>query len=164
MGDISDWFYVPSWKRDILPSVDFSHHKRWLVFVDDSEFCAAFCQRLNGEYGMEVIQVKIGNEFYKIDSNIYTINPEKRDDYDILFAEVGALGNIQNIAHFWSIISAKTYEKSQNLAFYRLLSLAQALNSQNINNPLQIGVISNNIQNVTGVETIIPEKATILGP
>ena len=162
--DISDWFYVPSWKRDILPSVDFSHHKRWLVFVDDSEFCAAFCQRLNGEYGMEVIQVKIGNEFYKIDSNIYTINPEKRDDYDILFAEVGALGNIQNIAHFWSIISAKTYEKSQNLGFYSLLYLAQALNSQNINNPLQIGVISNNIQNVTGVETIIPEKATILGP
>ncbi|NES06058.1 MAG: SDR family NAD(P)-dependent oxidoreductase, partial [Okeania sp. SIO2F4] len=161
--DVSDWFYVPSWKRDILPSADFSHHKPWLVFVDDSEFCSAFCQRLNSEYGVEVIQVKIGNDFHKTDNNIYTINPEKRDNYDVLFAEVCALGNIQNIVHFWSLIPAQTYEGFQDLGFYSLLYLAQALNSQNINNPLQIGVISSNIQNVTGLETIIPEKSTVLG-
>ena len=42
--------------------------------------------------------------------------------------------------------------------------LAQALGKQNFNEHLQIAVISNNLQEVTGEENLCPEKATLLGP
>ncbi|NEP72547.1 MAG: SDR family NAD(P)-dependent oxidoreductase [Okeania sp. SIO2G4] len=161
--DIADWFYVPSWKHEILPSVDFSERKRWLVFVDDSEFCSAFCERLSLQYGAEVIQVKRGDKFHKIQEGVYTINPEIQENYEILLNEVLELGNIQNISHFWSLIPAKNYEEYQKLGFYSLLYLAQVLNSKTFKESLQIGVISSNLQKVTGSEKIIPEKATILG-
>ncbi|NES77481.1 MULTISPECIES: type I polyketide synthase [unclassified Okeania] len=161
--DIADWFYVPSWKHEILPSVDFSERKRWLVFVDDSEFCSAFCERLSSQYGAEVIQVKRGDKFHKIQERVFTINPEIQENYDILLNEVLELGNIQNISHFWSLIPAKNYEEYQKLGFYSLLYLAQALNSKTFKDSLQIGVISSNLQKVTGTEKNIPEKATILG-
>ena len=51
----------------------------------------------------------------------------------------------------------------QALGFYSLLYLAQAIAVQNLNNSLHIGVVSSNIHNVTGTETICPEKATLLG-
>ena len=161
--NIADWFYVPSWKHEILPSADFTHHKRWLVFVDDSEFCAAFCERLNTNYGVEVVGVKVGKEFHKIDKGVYTINPEIPQHYNILLDDVLALDNIQNIAHFWSLIPGENWQENQKFGFYSLLYLAQALNSRNQSNVLKIGVISSNIQNITGSETIFPERATILG-
>ncbi|MDZ8051398.1 MAG: SDR family NAD(P)-dependent oxidoreductase [Aulosira sp. ZfuVER01] len=54
-------------------------------------------------------------------------------------------------------------EKLQNLGFWSLLFLAQALGKQNISDRLQIAVISNNLQEVTGEENLCPEKATLLG-
>ncbi len=161
--DISDWFYVPSWKHEILPSADLSNCKRWLVFVDDSEFCSAFCERLSSQYSVEVIQVKIGDKFQRIKDGFYTINPGIKENYELLLNEVLGLGEIQNISHFWSLMPAKTYEEYQKLGFYSLLYLAQVLNSKNSSSLLQIGVISSQIQKITGTEKIIPEKATILG-
>jgi len=161
--EIADWFYVPSWKQEVLPSVDFSNRKRWLVFVDDSEFCSAFCERLSSEHGAEIIQVKIGDKFQIIQDGVYTIHPGIKENYEALLNEVLTLGEIQNISHFWSLMPAQNTEEYQELGFYSLLYLAQALNSKSLKSSLQIGVISSNIQKVTGTEKIIPEKATILG-
>ncbi|OUL18005.1 type I polyketide synthase [Nostoc sp. 106C] len=55
-------------------------------------------------------------------------------------------------------------EKLQNLGFWSLLFLTQALGKQNLSEHIEIAVISNNLQEVTGEENLCPEKATLLGP
>ena len=50
------------------------------------------------------------------------------------------------------------------MGFYSLLFLAKALAKQNVGNEIDLFVLSNNIQEVQGTETLCPEKSTLLGP
>jgi hypothetical protein len=70
------------------------------------------------------------------------------------------------IVHFWSITLDKQplYEQAQEMGFYSLLFLAQALREQAPDQIVQIGVITDHIQSVTGEEKLSPQKATLLGP
>ena len=75
------------------------------------------------------------------------------------------------IVHLWNVTphdhtqsGIDVFEKLQDLGFYSLIFLAQALGKQNILDPLRIGVVSTHIQEVTGEEALCPEKATVLGP
>ena len=158
---IEDWFYVPSWKRSVLPSVEIANEKpSWLVFADDLKLGTVFSERLQTKHQQEIVQVKIGAEFQKIDDRTYTINPQVREQYDRLIEEIGTA---TNIAHFWGINSASSFEEAQDLGFYSLLYLVQALGKNEIDTPLEITAVSSNIQVVAGNETPCPEKATILG-
>src|SRR5262249_22290103 len=76
----------------------------------------------------------------------------------------------REIAHLWSVspdrdrpVDLELFEAGQETGFYSLLFLARALAEQNLTDAIQITVISNNLQRVTGRERICPEKATLLG-
>ncbi|MEH1940535.1 MAG: beta-ketoacyl synthase N-terminal-like domain-containing protein [Nostoc sp.] len=166
--DIADWFYIPSWKRSFLPhltslSCAESFDKQWLLFVDECGVGAQLINRLE-QHEKNVIVVEKGQEFSKLREGVYTINPQNRDDYDVLFKELIVLGRIpQNIAYLWSLNTFETRQLSKYLEFESLLFLTQTLGKHKISNPLQIWLISNQIQEVNGNETLDPEKATVLG-
>ncbi|MGL4618099.1 SDR family NAD(P)-dependent oxidoreductase [Chroococcidiopsis sp.] len=172
--DIADWFSIPSWKRSILPQpmrsqVKLTQSESWLVFVDESDLGTQILQQLERE-GQEAIAVRIGKQFSDRSScqsqKSYTINPESRDDYNALIEELLNLNWIPTkILHLWSITPQNQIEagdRVQQLGFYSLLFLVQALSKQSLTD-LEIAVISNNLQSVTGEEIISPEKATLLG-
>jgi acyl transferase domain-containing protein len=162
--DIADWFYVPSWKRSVLPMAKLTGEQHcWLVFVDSCGLGSAIVQRLEQQCHT-VIQVKIGEEFSRVSDNVYTINPGIREHYDALIKEILTLEQIPIIAHLWTITPHLSFEEYQYLGFYSLLYLAQAIGQQNVSESLHIGVVSSHIQDVTGAEQICPEKATVLGP
>ncbi|MCA1995170.1 MAG: SDR family NAD(P)-dependent oxidoreductase, partial [Coleofasciculus sp. S288] len=174
--DIRDWFHIPSWKR-VAPPVFFESEQLiersqcWLVFLDECGIGSQIVERLQGE-NQEVIVVKQGQQFGKLNQQEYTINPEKRDDYDTLFRELFTLNKIpKTIVHFWNVTSndrerfgLEGLEQTQALGFYSLLFLAQAIGEQNITDSLRIDVVSNNMQEVLDSSELCPEKATILGP
>jgi hypothetical protein len=56
------------------------------------------------------------------------------------------------------------FERTQVESFYSLLFLAQALDELKINQALDLTVVSDSVQEVTGEELLSPEKATVLGP
>jgi len=160
--DIADWFYVPSWKRSLPllePATD--DCRTWLVFVDRC-LGASMAKQLE-EQGNNVIQVTIGTEFRQVSDRIYAINPGVREHYNALLQDV-ALDPTSIIAHLWCVPPNLAFAQSQELGFYSLLYLAQAIGDQGITHPLQIAVVSSNIHNVTGTEVLCPEKATVLGP
>jgi NAD(P)-dependent dehydrogenase (short-subunit alcohol dehydrogenase family)/acyl carrier protein len=160
--DIADWFYVPSWKRSVLPTKLTGEKRCWLVFVDRCGLGSGIVQRLE-QQGHTVIQVKIGGEFSQVSDNVYTINPGVREHYDALIKAILTLEQIPIIAHLWTVTPHLSFEESQDLGFYSLLYLAQAIGNQNVSDSLHIGVVASNIQDVTGAEVICPEKATVLG-
>ncbi|MEM7760586.1 MAG: SDR family oxidoreductase, partial [Cyanobacteria bacterium P01_A01_bin.40] len=179
--DIADWFYIPSWKRCMPPQLSRSSDRKTqlgccLVFVDECSLGTSVLKRLETE-GRNVVTVKIGEQFSREGQSaksqrVYTINPRKRDDYDALIEELLALEfTPKTILHLWSLTpqnraesGLENLDRVQEKGFYSLLFLAQALGKQNVTSPLKIVAISNNLQSVTGQETLSPEKVTLLGP
>jgi NAD(P)-dependent dehydrogenase (short-subunit alcohol dehydrogenase family)/acyl carrier protein len=182
--DIADWFYIPAWKSmppHLFQRPDLVEQKsRWLVFVDDCGLGEQIVKGLEQERH-EVLKVMVGEKFDRICEGVYTINPQQRQDYDALLAELVTRNQIpQIIAHLWGVtpnvpqrepygsnqtlLETEFFENSQAKGFYSLLYLAQAIGTQNLTAPMQIGVVSNNLHEVTDSEVLIPEKATVLGP
>ncbi|MDZ8261477.1 SDR family oxidoreductase [Nostoc sp. ChiQUE01b] len=181
--DIADWFYIPRWKQS-TPLELFQKEKLveqkscWLVFVDSYGVGVGIAERLK-QQGQDVIIIKVADDFAKLSDFIYTINPQQRDDYDALLQALREQNwTPQAIAHLWSVTPNDTlpnqeldeqtqnqfFEDCQNLGFYSLLFLTQALAEQNIIEPIKLVVVTNNVYDVTGSENLCPEKATILGP
>lgn len=173
--NIADWFYIPSWKRSLPPQSNpqIKQAESWLVFVDEYGLGDQIVNRLELE-GHNVITVRIGEQFSSISASskeqlgkrTYTIDPQQQDDYNTLLQEVHAQDFIPNrIIHLWSVTQSEPvdWNTTQEQGFHSLLFLAQALGKQKFTDKLQIAVISNNMQAVTGVENLCPEKATILG-
>ena len=179
-ADIGDWFYVPSWKRAVSPALVPTDRPRcWVVFSDSRSerlcqrlgFAAAMAQRLQQQGNSaeptlreRVIQVNIGTEFSH-NNDVYTIDPGDRTHYERLMQAVLSVDKSPIITHLWTLGADLSFEESQTLGFYSLLYLAQAIGQSPIDraHPIHIGVVSSNIQDVTGTEVIHPEKATILG-
>ncbi|MBD2200523.1 MULTISPECIES: type I polyketide synthase [Calothrix] len=172
--DIANWFYVPSWKRSALPAKPKSANSLLsctLVFTDECGLGEELVKRLQLQ-GRNAIAVSVGSKLRKISNSKYTLNPQQRDDYDALVKELLAQNKFPNtIVHLWNVTSVsnielnpETLSKAEDLGFYSLLFLAQSLGKQNLSKPLQIAVISNNMQEVTGDEILCPEKAIVMGP
>lgn len=173
--NIADWFYIPSWKRS-LPSQLNGQVKQaecWLIFVDEYGLGAQIVKRLELE-GHDVITVRVGKQFGSksessekhLGKSAYTIAPQEQDDYNTLLKEFRTQDlTPKRIIHLWNVTESglADFDTAQIQGFQTLLFLAKALVKQNFTDELQITVISNNMQAVTGVENLCPEKATLLG-
>ena len=174
--DIADWFYIPCWKQSVPPiqikQEELTSQKSCtLVFIDECGLGAQLLKRLQIQK-QNVITVKVGAEFTRHSESLYTLNPSRDGDYDALFEELLARPKIpETIIHLWNVtppsqvkLEFAGVEKAQEVGFYSLLLLARSLSQLNLTQPLQIAAISNNMQSVTGEESLSPEKATLLGP
>jgi len=172
--DLANWFYVPSWEFSSLVPAETKIQKTsncWLVFTDNCGLGAQLVERLK-ERGQSVIQVRVGSEFARLSEATYSLDPQQSQHYHVLLEELRTQSKTPGtILHFWNVIdrdqalaSQEALEESQKYGFYSLLYLAQALGSRDIVGSIEIAVISNNMQDVTGEEQLHPEKATLLGP
>jgi acyl transferase domain-containing protein/acyl carrier protein len=165
--DITNWFYIPSWKRSLLTYSSSSKteftQKQWLIFVDDLGVGEKLINAFKSQ-NITIIIVKPGEQFHKLSEDIYTINPCISKDYNTLFQELISLGKTpQNIAYLWSVTNLENRQIGSYLEFNSLLLLSQSLRKLKTNESLQLWVVSNHIQEVNGSEIIDPEKATVLG-
>ncbi|MBE9190287.1 SDR family NAD(P)-dependent oxidoreductase [Gloeocapsopsis crepidinum LEGE 06123] len=163
--DLNDWFYVPSWKRTISPvylnQSSIKTKKSWLIFLDNRGVGCQVAERLK-QANQEVVIVRQGEEFAKCNQQEYIINPEIRDDYDVLLKEVCSYNQPQHIVHFWSVTSNECLEWEEiQKCFWSLLFLVQALGEQKTD--ISIDIISNYLQYINDNDNLCPGKATILG-
>lgn len=172
--DIGDWLYLPSWKRSLppqLPTVkNLNNDRHWLIFQDSRGLGRELERRLK-EIDQPVISVMAGTEYEKLNKYTYTINPDNHADYDALLSSLLKYGEIPNrFVHLWNITSMDEITVRTGLpkdtvgtGFYSLMFFVQSLVKIQRKHPIHISVISNNVHEVTGEETLLPEKATILG-
>ncbi|MCK5522104.1 MAG: amino acid adenylation domain-containing protein [Thiomargarita sp.] len=171
--DMSDWFYLPVWKQStpLLTKPEKLAASCWLVFLDPCDLGTQLSKKLE-QIDQEVITVKVGTELTQINDSEYTLNPQQSEDYEALLKKLRTLNKIpQTIVHLWTVThnsdEAPKYERvdeAQTLGFYSLLFLTQAIEKQELTNDIQLMLVSNNVQKVTGEETLYPEKSTVLGP
>ncbi|WP_428268382.1 amino acid adenylation domain-containing protein [Haliangium sp.] len=190
-GDVSDWFYQPSWRRQLMPSTpslaaataaaaatasagdEQGKAGPWLVFMDQCGLGQRIAERLRGE-GQTVIEVAQGEGFARRgddDHPAYAVRPDSPEDYDALWSllEKRAL-TPRRILHLWTVVGddAPTglagWEAEQARGFYSLLSLAQAMGKAGVSDPIDIAVVTSSMQQVAGEPVTCPERATVLGP
>lgn len=165
--DISDWFYLPSWI-----GAPFAYNQgslldkqsRWLIFIDEYELGTHLAKHLKKE-GQDVIEVRKGSKFSKIDDKKYIITVEQPDSYFSLFQELNRLRKVPGrIVHLWSI-TGKGVENDAILevGFYSLLYTAQAIGKQNGDKEIFLTVVTNQMHYVGGEELLFPAKATVMG-
>jgi acyl transferase domain-containing protein len=165
--DIADWFYLPSWKRSLLPIQPGTvpDPSCWLLFVDEEGIGLQLAQRLE-QVNQRVIIVAVGTEFTRLNDGTFTLNPGQRSDYDALLKELDTLQMLpQKIVHLWSIMENGENDRDvRERGFYSLVFMAQALAEKRLTDEVQITAVSNNVQEVETSDVLCPEKALMLGP
>jgi non-ribosomal peptide synthase protein (TIGR01720 family) len=170
--DIADWFYVPTWKRMPLVGSERRQPKQqsWLFFVDEHGLGVSLLERLR-QQGEDVTAVTTGESFRCVRDGLYTINPQTGDDYAALVKHLYTANKPPTrIVHLWNVTAGsgnsaeEIVGRTQQLGFYSLIFLAQALGSQQDIKPAHIWVVSDAMQDMLGDEVLSPGKATLLGP
>ncbi|ARU63631.1 hypothetical protein CBW65_23395 [Tumebacillus avium] len=163
-ADVADWFYVPTWKKSLLIADPATDAQNWLLFLDETGVGAKLAERLTSA-GHRVVTVAAGADFAKTEAGAYTVRPADREDYSKLLDELAAAELLPHkIAHLFGVIAeAGEYEQLQGKGFYSLLALSQALGEQTLAHGVQLGVITNNLQDVLADTVTAPARATALG-
>jgi acyl transferase domain-containing protein len=182
-ANMDEWFYVPSWIRSGLPANQTGTPAvsyNWLVFMDDLGLGDRLVKHLE-QGGMNVIAVKKGQTFLKKNKKAFEINPKNHGDYYSLMAELINDKNVPaKIAHLWCVTGKQNIEHGISGApakplietidnelgngFYSLFNLARAIGNHSLTTNMEIEVVTDNMLEITGEETINPEKSTVLGP
>ena len=172
----NEYLYHPSWKRTVAPvlkgkSEETTEKSCWVVFADPCGVGTQIVRRLESE-GKFVINVMASEQFDKLGERVFAFNPHHRGNYEALMKEIRALDKMPaRIIHLWGVTpDAATpsnfdwYTETQGRGFYSLIYLAQVLGEHGLTDEVQIEVVTNHMQEVTGDESLLPEKATVLGP
>jgi acyl transferase domain-containing protein len=171
----ADWFYVPSWKRSIAISeaaepVAGSKSGCCVVLADEAGLSELAARQLANK-SRHVLLINPGERFNKVSDWVFEINPGRREDYQSLLDELNTRAvNPEMILHGWGIGRAvegdsalDSLEASQTRTYDSLLLLVQALGENLLAHPLNLVVVTDGLQEVTGEETLAPEKALVLG-
>ncbi len=171
--EVKDWFYIPVWEKTALKAEKprFNIGESWLIF-NDKEGIGNRISTILKENGQSVITVTAGERFEKSDNEKYMINPNKKEDYDLFIEDILKYERLPaNIVHLWTVSEpdgeageTELFNEQQNMGYYSLIYLTQALLNKKSMHPLQIWVVSNGVFAVSGNEKLYPEKSTILGP
>jgi acyl transferase domain-containing protein/acyl carrier protein len=166
LSDIADWFYSASWKQS-LPAASLDAHDEnpssWLIFADEQELSLRIVKQLE-QKGHQVVIVKAAEQFTSFDEKIFGIDPGADEDYLQVIRELQAAGVVpQNILHLWSMSpESESFDQAQDPGFFSLLALAKALEKNGITHAIKIGVVTANMQDVSGSEKCSIEKSTVL--
>jgi acyl transferase domain-containing protein/acyl carrier protein len=166
-GDLGEWFHVPSWKRASRPhSVVSTESRRWLLFADRAGLGERLAARF-AAHGDDVVIVRPGERFASDGAHAFTINPNAADDYRLLLGELRARALAPtDVAQLWGLDDGG----SAGLVgvdlrpLHALLNLAQVLGEDAASDALSVTLVTEHVHEVTGNETLRPERAMVLGP
>jgi acyl transferase domain-containing protein/SAM-dependent methyltransferase/acyl carrier protein len=167
--DISTWFYLPQWDPAPPAAGEGAEAAAWLVFHDET----GLGPRLEAELaarGHVVTGVRPGDFFGEASSGAFTVRPDSLDDYEALFAALGAAGRLPRyVLHLWSVTAGEdaddlaSFAAHQRLGFGSLVTLAQALEQQRLNGVVDVGIVATGLHAVLGDERICAAKGTLIG-
>ena len=170
--DPNKWIYVPSWKRSPLQAgLQPTATSSWLLFDVNHGLGEQVAAQLKGS-GAEVIRIQPGHQFARISENMFVINPSRPDDYIQLIRELRSTASLPaNIGHLWSadrgreeLANDADLVSTLDHGFYSLLFLVQALEAEEINDPMKLVMVTSSAHQVSGNDHLNPAAAAALGP
>jgi acyl transferase domain-containing protein/acyl carrier protein len=175
LDDLANWFYLPYWEPVFPPALPrqlLSGPKRppCLIFADPAGIGGRVAQRLKQE-NYPVILVEAGAAFAQQDESHFVLRPDKDADYLALFDALRRNERVPgSILHCWSVTASEAtaflpvyLDPPLHTGFASLLCLVRAIGAALNEQEMQLLVVSNHAQAVTGEEALQPEQAPVLG-
>ncbi|MEM8828372.1 MAG: beta-ketoacyl synthase N-terminal-like domain-containing protein [Cyanobacteria bacterium P01_G01_bin.19] len=164
--DLKDWIYIPSWQRDRPLSnnhLELKEDYTCLIFARYNTFSQELKAKLK-KLGCQVISVSPATAFSQENDKSYKIDPLNPQDYLTLLDKLETNSKLpQKIIYLWSLKESAIFTDNSQQDFNNLIHLTQALTSKKINKPIQLSIITSNIQEVTGNEQLNPNLALVMG-
>ncbi|HEX7735315.1 MAG TPA: beta-ketoacyl synthase N-terminal-like domain-containing protein [Ktedonobacteraceae bacterium] len=167
--------YTPSWKRVAPPTLPGratleAQKLCWLISTDACGLAEPIMHALQA-YGHTVITMLPGPRWSRLDEGRYMLNPRDAADYQRLYTELADLDRLPDRIVSLSGVgfdkqasgAHEATETAPYQGFSDLLLLAQTFGAQPRARSLEIVVIANHTQEVTGTEYLSGEKASVLG-
>ncbi len=170
--EIANWFYVPSWQRVPLSPHDSAPAAgAWLVFCDSRGLGERIVARLRAR-GDTAIAVTPGDGFAALPDGRYTVVPGSVDDLAAL------LGDLEQkrlaparVVHSWSLTppaaprlpDAEGLRRMHRDGFQTLTAFVQAVGVRRLHAEIQLGIVTDQLQQVTREAVVAPQRATLLG-
>ncbi|WP_329383943.1 type I polyketide synthase [Streptomyces sp. NBC_01716] len=156
------------------PTVTAGH---WLVFGSDHPVTGSLLAELTRAEGTKVTVVRAGDSFAETGPARFTVRPGVAEDLDALLTALADEAPPTDVVHAFTLtepsgdpLSDAAVTDGLAHGFYDLLHLAQRLDRfqtpREGRDPgrIRLHVLSSNIQEVTGIETLEPAKSSLLGP
>jgi polyketide synthase PksJ len=168
-NEIDQWFYTQVWKR-FTGAFEYKNdrQKRDIILFDyngENSFTNFLRHKENN-----VIKVVPGEQFKFSREHGYTINPLNKEDYQRLFDELSEMGITPGvIIHSWCVRSKVDHDaiaradRSVDMGVNSIAMLLKIINSNKSYKNIEITVVTENANDVTGTETLAPENALIMG-
>ncbi|QSI32381.1 SDR family NAD(P)-dependent oxidoreductase [Variovorax sp. RKNM96] len=168
----SDAFHVPVWQRTEpanASSAPAPAEGCTLVFAEESGLADALIRQLEADApGHAVVRVAPGTGYAETGPRHFTVRPGERADQEQLLRKVQAeSGPVARVFHLWSVdeqpLLPSQSGQVMERGYFSLLALAQAIDSTSGGRArkLSIEVVANQIEDVSGLEALCPEKATL---
>ena len=164
--------FHPVWKRaDLDKDARREAMVPWLIFLDPDGLGAQIGHLLRGR-GERCIEVTTGQDFSRLSADRFQLVRKTGQITKGLSLNSTAEGNFpRTIVICGPLQSAIPAQEPlndlaviENLSFFSLLFLAQALGAVDPEASLTVGIISNSLQQVAGERIWRPERALLLGP
>lgn len=160
LANMSDWFYVPVWKKN-LPEIPMVNKPGlWLFFTDPFGIGTKLAAAMQ-EKGMSVVCVRKGNGFASDTHSHYAVEPGRREDYRKLLKALP--GQPVKIVYLWGLTADEEHISPYDY-YNHLLFLAKALGSIGGTGKIELVIIANRMQSVMAEVNVIPAKSCLLGP
>jgi acyl transferase domain-containing protein/acyl carrier protein len=171
---LEESFYVPSWSasgaaRRELPARGSHAGECWLIFVDGDGVGDALA-RLVRPLGIEVIQVRRAASYAALANGSFQVGSSRKEDYLMLLDEIKRRGRVPGrIVHlwgtgFWQEGAEQAVRAGLDVGFYSLFYLTQAIGDRFADVPLQLCIVSSDLEPVLTGEGLCALKATLKGP
>lgn len=169
-SDMSQWFYQPLFIQTPINNINTLKNKKCLIFTNGLLFNEKLILKL--EKQLEgCIKVYSGTTYNKISNNKYEINIADENDYiellknfedgDFPHQIISLLGVTgESDCEYLDLNSIMNY---LNMGYFNLLYLIKAILHLNLNNHLRINVLTDDVQQISGYETINAAKAVVFG-
>ena len=176
--DLADWFYLPSWEYAALSEALVSPEAKvpardtpcWLVFDDGGGRGAEVIDHLQKQQ-KDVVSVRRAKRYSQVTPHSYEINPNEALHYIQLLSELRDSNHLPDkILHLWNIAPVdhakgemELFDDCQEIGFYSLLHIAQALIKIRATQVIEIAAVSTGLHDLTGEEQVCASRATLIG-
>ncbi len=172
-ADVGDWFYVPAWQQSGLLGARENESgvaARWLILGEKLPLAEQFLSTLRFR-GETATLARFAKGYRRRGDNLFDVSPNSLPDFSRLLNDLAIdPAKPLNIVFLGSLSPGSRREdyratpRSQEFGFYSLLTLAKAIADLGLQGPIRIAVLTCQIHEVTGTESLNPAMATVLGP
>ncbi|HET8641507.1 MAG TPA: type I polyketide synthase, partial [Pseudonocardiaceae bacterium] len=165
---VDDWFTVPVWRQEAAVGPAGVPFSRCLAFTAGG-LGAQVAESLRAA-GVDVVEVVPGERYGRDRSGRYTLRPGQHVDVERLVGDLVAAGGVpQRVVHAWALagepagLDVAAAWRAQELGFFSLLALVQALAAAQLADPVHLDIVTAGTEDVTGTDLTRPEHAAVAG-